>query len=190
MLKKIFVFLSFIVCSICFCYELNSTALAEPPKEIDLFDYKDGDVAYTPLKKTLITTDNNLKIMVFPFVGRYSGKYNFQIRIANTAGNIAKLLIKRANGKTTELKLRPDPYFQETINGNLLYYSCFEISQEQYVEYFVKEIPVAFLFQFPNTDKFYNVLIVSWKECFEIMAKSLFNKKSNSSDNEVQVQFR
>ncbi|MBO5838091.1 MAG: hypothetical protein J6R06_00250 [Bacteroidales bacterium] len=190
MLKKIVIFLALVVCIVCFGYELNFTTLAKPPKEIDLFDYKDGDVAYTPLKKTLITTDNNLKIMVFPFIGRYSGKYNFQIRIANTTGNIAKLSIRRTNGNKFDLKLRPVPYFQETVNGNLLYFSCFEISQEQYIEYFVKEIPASVLFQFPNDSKLYNIPIGLWKESFETVAKSLFNKKLNASDNEVQVQFR
>lgn len=185
-MKKLFIsLLALLVCSLCFADGFNYETLKNPPANIQFIDYKDGNVCYMHKARMIVPSLSRVDFMLFPNIIRISGQHKCQIRFASSIGYASEFSIKFKTGKIVKLNIKPKTFSSK--DGNIVFYFIVcELPLQEYINYFVKDMPVAIRVKIPALDKSTCEITIDepWRKSFDAM-KPFFKL-----DNEVQVQFR
>ena len=185
MLKKIFTIAALFFCCICFADGFNYEALKNPPPEIKVIKYDDGDIIWRIEKIiNIIPPEIKTEFYVGPRIFQDRGALRIQILFWNDKGVIDKLSFTTTDGKKITIPIKKNDTFEE--RGKVFFRAVGELPLNQYIDYFVKTSPRFVEFKVPkiHSNAIQAELTDNWKQSFELF------KKFFKLDNEVQVQFR
>ena len=187
MLKKIFVYAALIACCTCFAGGFNYETLKNPPANIFHAKTDSGSLVWMSKKYYSVRLPQyNCMVFFLSRIIQKDGKASCQIIFSNNREPISELFIKFKEGKIIPIRNLKSDIVQEDDNQNY-YRFVGNISVQEYIDYFVKNMPVAILFKMPKTSSDSKLEILmdkNWANAFNDM-KPFFKL-----DNEVQVKFQ
>ena len=187
-MKKIFIVVYLLICCLCFADGFNNEALKNPPKSIkhEIKQTTGSHFWYSNPLHSYQVKEYKCEVAFFSrIVQKTNGIRLCQIIFENNKSEIEGIQIKFKDGRIVSIPKKNAGVYNDE-NGVAHYYFTGELPVQQYVDYFVKDMPQYVLASIP---KFFNGKIElpiqdKWLQAFLNM-KILF-----SISNEVQVQFR
>lgn len=187
-MKKIFIVVILLACCICFAGEFNQGLLKNPPQNIVVNCFDDGDVLFYPKASAeAIYSDLNLTISIGPRILKVASKNITQIVFFCNAEYPAKIIFKYPSTTYTfELPLKNARRNTFFVKGQKFYRLVLDLNTSSYIKNFIHKVPNYYQVKLPSLDR--NTLefpiIKEWQDAFDAM-KPFFKL-----DNAVQVQFR
>lgn len=188
MLKKIFTFIALLICSLCFADGFNCEALENPPASIrhEIKRATGSHFWYSNPLHSYQLQEYKCEVAFFSrIIQKTNGTRLCQIVFENNKAEIKEIHIKFKDGKIVSIPKKNAGVYKDE-KGVEHYYFTGELPVQQYINYFVKDMPQFVLASIPKlfNGKIELPIQKEWLQAFSNM-KILF-----VISNEVQIRFQ